>query len=129
MQELKTHNRPTSLPSQQQVGYDYGQIHYTVAFNVVDWDLFDFLAGQIDKTAHRVGTVVTLSGSALYAHATTCSEYMMKNWPFGALLLLDVLQNAIGSSIHHAKGMAYNHSQEHDGPQANQHQLNLRAWH
>lgn len=53
---------------------------HTAVF-LVEWSLPSFMMSQYDEDVPQIGSVVTLSGSALYAQATTCLEYAKTVWP------------------------------------------------
>ncbi|UNI23856.1 hypothetical protein JDV02_009649 [Purpureocillium takamizusanense] len=61
-----------------------------------DWKPLAFLRWQFGTEDVRLGSVVTITGSALYAHAATASTYMRKFWPRTADYLLDCVQDAMG---------------------------------
>ncbi|KAF2878055.1 hypothetical protein BDV95DRAFT_663285 [Massariosphaeria phaeospora] len=52
----------------------------TIALQV-KWSLPSFLRLQYGEGVPQLGSVVTLSGTALYAQATTCLEYARTIWP------------------------------------------------
>ena len=60
----------------------------------VDWDIFAFMHSQYGNIV-PVASVVVLTGSALYAQATTCGEYVRKNWPTTGPVFLDLLETAL----------------------------------
>lgn len=70
---------------------------YSVSFNV-EWDLLGFLRSQFDDRIPLLGSLVVLTGSALYAQATTCSDYLQNIWPHSGALFLSTLQTAVKSS-------------------------------
>src|SRR3569833_425594 len=55
---------------------------YLAEFNM-DWKPLDFMTSQYGpgRKCPKIGSVVTLSGSALYAYATTVAEYVQEVWP------------------------------------------------
>ncbi|KAH7089858.1 hypothetical protein FB567DRAFT_547409 [Paraphoma chrysanthemicola] len=60
---------------------------------VVDLALEEFMKHQYGDKFPSFGSIVVITGSALYAQATTCGQYLMQTWPeTGALMtqLLDV---------------------------------------
>jgi hypothetical protein len=67
---------------------------YSVRFNVT-WGLQDFLQSQFGNRVPRVGSLVALTGSALYAQATTCSDYLQTTWPRSGSFFLSTLQTTI----------------------------------
>jgi hypothetical protein len=72
------------------------QSFYSVRFNVT-WDLRGFLQSQFGNRAPRIGSLVALTGSALYAQATTCSDYLQTTWPCSGAFFLSTLQTAVDS--------------------------------
>ena len=85
---------------------------YSVRFRV-SWGLQEFLKSQFGNRAPRIGSLVALTGSALYAQATTCSEYLRTNWPRSGSFLLSMLQKTIDSS----KGMGSKEHRDNTGEQ------------
>ncbi len=61
----------------------------------IDWTPEAFLRWQFGSEEARLGSVVTITGSAFYAYATTASTYMQKFWPRTGDLLLDCVQHEI----------------------------------
>ena len=62
----------------------------------MQWDLLAFMETQyVDNKDVRLGSVITLSGTAQYAQATTCSEYAKYNWPSRGLRVIKAFQSAI----------------------------------
>jgi hypothetical protein len=64
--------------------------HYPVTFNV-SWSIVEFMCFQYGTNFPNIGTVVVLTGSALYAQATTCAEYVKTTWPDSGPALLEFL--------------------------------------
>ena len=67
---------------------------------MIQWDILGFMKDQFrdnEFTNTALGPVITISGSAQHAQATTCSEYIRKNWPAHGLKTLDALQDALDS--------------------------------
>lgn len=56
------------------------------------------------KDQAAIGSVITLSGLAQCAQATTCSEYIKLVWPLYGSQILDVFQVALQNIGHKAKG-------------------------
>ena len=72
---------------------------YYASLNL-EWDALTFLEDQFcdpDIPNTALGPIVTISGSAQHAQATTCSEYIQQNWPAHGSRVLDALQNALQS--------------------------------
>lgn len=60
------------------------------------WDLLAFMDTQyVDNKDAQLGSVITLSGTAQYAQATTCSEYAEHNWPSRGSRVIKAFQSAI----------------------------------
>jgi hypothetical protein len=72
------------------------QSFYSVRFNVT-WGLRGFLQSQFGTRVPRIGSLVALTGSALYAQATTCSDYLQTTWPCSGAFFLSTLQTAVDS--------------------------------
>ena len=51
----------------------------------------------------RIGSLVTLTGSVLYAQATTCSAYLQETWPNSGQSFRFALQAALDSKGGHNK--------------------------
>ena len=75
----------------------------------MDWDLPRFMRSQfIDDNEASLASVITLSGSVLYAQATTCSEYVRNTWPSQGARILRLFQHAFEAENHEAKGLPPN---------------------
>jgi hypothetical protein len=62
----------------------------------VDWYPEEFMKGQFNGSIDRpLGSVIALSGLALCAQATTCSDYVKHHWPLTGEKVLDALQAAL----------------------------------
>ncbi|KAF7513369.1 hypothetical protein GJ744_009790 [Endocarpon pusillum] len=83
---------------------------YSVRFQV-SWSPEEFLQSQFGNRAPRIGSLVTLTGSALYAQATTCSEYLQTNWPRSGSFVLSTLQKIIDPG----KGMGSKEHRDYTG--------------
>ncbi|CAF9942447.1 hypothetical protein IMSHALPRED_003684 [Imshaugia aleurites] len=69
----------------------------------IQYDLLGFMQDQFrdnDFPNTTLGRVVTISGSAKHAQATSCSEYIQQNWPINGSKVLDALQCAFESPTH-----------------------------
>jgi hypothetical protein len=55
----------------------------------LDLDLQQFLEDEFGQNSNQpLGSIITLTGSAFHAQATTCAEYIHENWPvFGTQIL------------------------------------------
>lgn len=64
----------------------------------VDWDILAFLEDQFhdQERPHSVlGCVITITGSAQHAQATTCLDYVQQNWAAHGSGILDAIQDAL----------------------------------
>ena len=57
-----------------------------------------------DGCQMAIGSVITLSGSALRAQATTCSEYIKLVWPTYGIQILEIFQLALQDTDRKAEG-------------------------
>ncbi len=64
---------------------------------VVNWDFHRFLRLQFKEQRPKVDTVLTLTGTARHAQATTCGAYAEATWPASGPLLSALLQNILES--------------------------------
>ncbi|KFZ19687.1 hypothetical protein V502_03498 [Pseudogymnoascus sp. VKM F-4520 (FW-2644)] len=62
----------------------------------ISWDLPAFMANQYE-TKCPLGSVITLSGTAMHAQAITCEEYLKLNWPKYGIEVLVILEMALDS--------------------------------
>jgi hypothetical protein len=69
---------------------------YTTAQFLAKWDVMGFMRSQYSKLP-SVASIVVLTGSALYAQATTCSDYVRTNWPTTGSIVLDLIDKALAS--------------------------------
>lgn len=86
------------------------QQHY--ASLKVDWDILAFLEDQFhdQERPHSVlGSIITITGSAQHAQATTCLDYIRQNWAAHGSQILDTIQDALLSpnQISHSTIGAY----------------------
>ncbi|OAL47682.1 hypothetical protein IQ07DRAFT_125481 [Pyrenochaeta sp. DS3sAY3a] len=72
----------------------YGQ---PFASFTVELPIREFMSSQYEKNNHRVGSVVVVTGSSLYAQATTCEKYLCQTWPRSEAILLELLDSALAS--------------------------------
>lgn len=63
----------------------------------MDWPLETFMRTQYGENIPSIGSVVVITGSALYAQATTCAEYMKQTWHDGGVFLLALLDSVLGN--------------------------------
>lgn len=66
---------------------------FEVPFSI-DWDIIGFMCSQYGEMV-PIGSIVTITGSALCTQATTCDDYVRSNWPVTGPFLLEVLQDAL----------------------------------
>lgn len=65
---------------------------------VMKWDLAHFMESQYPgNNKAMLGSVITLTGSALCAQATTCSDYVSKTWPQHGPEIIALLERAINN--------------------------------
>jgi hypothetical protein len=67
---------------------------HNAKFNV-NWALSEFMHTQYGRELPSIGSVVVLTGSALYAQATTCAEYIKSTWPKTGHILIELLDTAL----------------------------------
>ncbi|KAK2735200.1 hypothetical protein FQN57_001340 [Myotisia sp. PD_48] len=67
---------------------------YEARFDVY-WSIAEFMSSQYGDDFLPVSSVVVITGSALYAQATTCGEYVLQTWPWTGLFFLEVLDNIL----------------------------------
>jgi hypothetical protein len=63
----------------------------------IHWDLRAFIREQYENEPISIGSIITLSGSAIVAQATTCQHYLEANWPFYGSTVLHLLEKAFKS--------------------------------
>jgi hypothetical protein len=61
----------------------------------VHWPLKEFMRSQYDGDTPHIGSVIVLTGSALYAQATTCARYVEATWPTCGSYFLNVLNGVL----------------------------------
>lgn len=59
------------------------------------WDIRRFMREQYGTRNDSVGNVITISGTALHAQASTCREYVQSHWPLHGLQVVNAVQNAL----------------------------------
>jgi hypothetical protein len=69
---------------------------WATATFLAKWDVMRFMRSQYSKIP-SVASVLVLTGSALYAQATTCGEYVRKHWPTTGSIFLDILDKVLVS--------------------------------
>lgn len=66
---------------------------HSVTFSVC-WGARKYISEEFDP-GQALGPVLTLSGNATNAYATSCAEYMSWNWPKTGSAMLDAIQTAV----------------------------------
>jgi hypothetical protein len=69
---------------------------WTTAGFLAKWDVMGFMRSQYSKLP-SVASIMVLTGSALYAQATTCGDYVRTNWPMTGSIVLDLIDKALES--------------------------------
>ena len=72
------------------------------------WSIEKFMIHEYGEDIPPFGSIVTLTGSSLYAQASTCADYVKMTWPHTGpffLELLDIIHNAVVKS--NTKAPAY----------------------
>ncbi|KAK4204762.1 hypothetical protein QBC40DRAFT_249828 [Triangularia verruculosa] len=64
-----------------------------------DWKPVEFLRTQFDGRLPSVGSMVSVTGSALYAYATSCEEYMATTWPDSGMEFLSKLHQFLDEEV------------------------------
>lgn len=84
--ESKTEVTEAGVPTKQ---------HYHILD--VQWDMKQFIAEQFGDKHGKIciGSLITLTGSAQWAQASTVRDYLNRHWPTTGPLLLKALQNAL----------------------------------
>ncbi|CAI6331744.1 unnamed protein product [Periconia digitata] len=67
---------------------------HTIHFHV-NWTLKKFMHAQYGDDIPKIGSVIVLTGSALYAQATTCAEYTKQTWSHFGLFILACLDEVL----------------------------------
>ena len=57
----------------------------------VPWSIEKFMHNQYGEDVPNFGSVVTLTGSSLFAQASTCADYIQKTWPYTGKFFLELL--------------------------------------
>ncbi|KAK1579321.1 uncharacterized protein LY79DRAFT_582618 [Colletotrichum navitas] len=60
-----------------------------------DWKALYFLHAEFEKEVPSLGAVITYTGLASEAFATTCSQYLSEFWPSNSTALLDALDSLL----------------------------------
>jgi hypothetical protein len=69
---------------------------WATATFLAKWDVMRFMRSQYNKLP-SVASVLVLTGSALYAQAITCGEYVRMHWPTTGFIFLDLLDKVLVS--------------------------------
>ncbi|KAF2967446.1 hypothetical protein GQX73_g6089 [Xylaria multiplex] len=75
--------------------------------------LLNHIKRNFSNERFEVSTLVTITGSAFYAYATTCLNYLKSTWPDTGEILLPILQEATQEVLHRPDSTA-KISKEHD---------------
>jgi hypothetical protein len=88
------------------ISVDTGSDGLTKACFRVSWDLTKFMTTQYGHGSDvKLGSAITISGSALYCQALTAQDYLSQNWPTYGLQVLEMLQSALENKNFSAQGM------------------------
>jgi hypothetical protein len=63
----------------------------------VNWEIHDFMLEQYGRLV-PIETIIVLTGSAIYAQATTCGDYVRTTWPEVGEVVLWLLNQALEQS-------------------------------
>jgi hypothetical protein len=74
------------------------ELHGYKAIFRMRWSIEKFMQDQYREDIPRIGSVLTLTGSALYAQASTCANYIKMTWPSTGTFFLELL-DAIHASM------------------------------
>jgi hypothetical protein len=85
-----------SLPSTRMMPFNH-RLHYCIKFEL-DCKPLEFLASQYSNRIPEISRIVAVTGSAFYAYATTCSEYLSRTWPRIGPFFLSSFQDAVTSA-------------------------------
>jgi hypothetical protein len=71
-------------------------------------DLLQFLEDEFGQGSNQaLGSIITLTGSALYVQAATCAEYVQQNWPVFGVQILAILEAALKDINHYGSCMSF----------------------
>ncbi|KAI0909693.1 hypothetical protein F4823DRAFT_414976 [Ustulina deusta] len=91
------------IRSQIELNLPADRAAFAVEFEL-DWKPFEFFESQFECHIPQIGSLVTLTGSVLYAQATTCKDYLERTWPDTWEPLLSVLQSVIDTKATESTG-------------------------
>ncbi|KAK7184313.1 hypothetical protein PSPO01_09690 [Paraphaeosphaeria sporulosa] len=57
----------------------------------VHWDVIQCMRARYGDRTPSIGSVIVLTGSSLYAQATTCEKYISQTWPKTGKILIEAL--------------------------------------
>ncbi|CAO2653455.1 Nn.00g028660.m01.CDS01 [Neocucurbitaria sp. VM-36] len=57
------------------------------------WSAREYVCSQYGEKVPHLGSVVVITGSTLYAQATTCAEYIKSTWPKSGHLFVELLES------------------------------------
>jgi hypothetical protein len=65
----------------------------------VDWSPANYMRAQYGENFPSIGEVIAITGSVLYAQATTCKEYIKQTWPSSGTFLVQALDAFLNPDI------------------------------
>lgn len=68
--------------------------HFSTSLEIF-WDIQSFLSQQYEIMPDSIGKVITISGTAVHAQASTCSDYVHSHWPSYGPMVIDAVQAAL----------------------------------
>jgi hypothetical protein len=74
-------------------------LHGYEAIFQIRWSIEKFIQDQYREDMPRFGSVLTLTGSALYAQASTCANYIEMTWPSTGTFFLELLDAIYASMV------------------------------
>ncbi|KAL2004849.1 hypothetical protein VTN00DRAFT_3122 [Thermoascus crustaceus] len=70
---------------------------YSILFQI-EWELLVFLESWFGDSEPRLGSLIVLTGTSLYAQAATCADYLRRTWPHSGSFFLHALEEVLKSS-------------------------------
>jgi hypothetical protein len=93
--DITIHTRSQIVTSEFGLPDGVNTQEFRVTFKI-EWDILDFMRSQYGELV-PIATVVVLTGSSTNAQATTCGEYVRKNWPLVGLDVLKIIDKSLTS--------------------------------
>jgi len=62
------------------------------------WEVPKFLRSRF-APGQSLGDIMTTTGDSLNAQATTCRDYLYRQWPAGGYLVLEAMEKALSSPV------------------------------